>query len=54
MPEMNGIEVLQAMHASGQKTTVVMLSSLTVKGGHMTIRALEAGAFVDFLRWSDA
>jgi two-component system chemotaxis response regulator CheB len=48
MPEMNGIEVLEAMHASGQKTTVVMLSSLTVKGGHMTIRALEAGAF-DFI-----
>ena len=48
MPEMNGIEVLEAMHASGQKTTVIMLSSLTVKGGQMTIRALEAGAF-DFI-----
>jgi two-component system, chemotaxis family, protein-glutamate methylesterase/glutaminase len=48
MPEMNGIEVLEAMHVSGQKATVVMLSSLTVKGGQMTIRALEAGAF-DFI-----
>jgi two-component system, chemotaxis family, protein-glutamate methylesterase/glutaminase len=48
MPEMNGIEVLEAMHGSGQKPTVVMLSSLTVTGGQMTIRALEAGAF-DFI-----
>jgi two-component system, chemotaxis family, protein-glutamate methylesterase/glutaminase len=48
MPEMNGIEVLEAMHGSGQKPTVVMLSSLTIKGGQMTIRALEAGAF-DFI-----
>src|ERR1700733_8192789 len=48
MPEMNGIEVLEAMRASGQKSSVVMLSSLTVKGGQMTIRALEAGAF-DFI-----
>jgi len=48
MPEMNGIEVLEAMRASGHKSTVVMLSSLTVKGGQMTIRALEAGAF-DFI-----
>ncbi|HTB17430.1 MAG TPA: chemotaxis response regulator protein-glutamate methylesterase [Bryobacteraceae bacterium] len=48
MPEMNGIEVLEAMRVSGQKATVVMLSSLTVKGGQMTIRALEAGAF-DFI-----
>jgi two-component system chemotaxis response regulator CheB len=48
MPEMNGIEVLEVMHVSGQKATVVMLSSLTVKGGQMTIRALEAGAF-DFI-----
>jgi two-component system chemotaxis response regulator CheB len=48
MPEMNGIEVLEAMRVSGQKSAVVMLSSLTVKGGQMTIRALEAGAF-DFI-----
>lgn len=48
MPEMNGIEVLEAMRGSGHKCTAVMLSSLTVKGGQMTIRALEAGAF-DFI-----
>jgi two-component system chemotaxis response regulator CheB len=48
MPEMNGIEMLEAMRASGLRTSVIMLSSLTVKGGQMTIQALEAGAF-DFI-----
>jgi two-component system chemotaxis response regulator CheB len=48
MPEMSGIEVLEAMRAAGRKTSVIMLSSLTVKGGEMTIHALEAGAF-DFI-----
>jgi two-component system chemotaxis response regulator CheB len=48
MPEMNGIEMLEAMRAAGQKASVIMLSSLTVRGGEMTIRALEAGAF-DFI-----
>ena len=48
MPEMNGIEVLAAINAAGIKTGVIMLSSLTVRGGEMTVRALELGAF-DFL-----
>jgi len=50
MPEMNGLAVLDAMRENGliQKTSVIMLSSLTVKGGELTIRALEAGAF-DFV-----
>jgi two-component system, chemotaxis family, protein-glutamate methylesterase/glutaminase len=58
MPEMNGIEVLQALAASGSKPSerrspdlvpgVIVLSSLTVRGGEMTIRALELGAF-DFI-----
>ena len=48
MPEMNGIEMLEAMRAAGLRTSVIMLSSLTVKGGQMTIQALEAGAF-DFI-----
>ncbi len=48
MPEMNGIEVLESMEAAGIKAGVIMLSSLTVRGGEMTIRALELGAF-DFL-----
>lgn len=48
MPEMNGLEVLEAMKASGSSTGVIVLSSQTLKGGAMTIRALELGAF-DFL-----
>jgi two-component system, chemotaxis family, protein-glutamate methylesterase/glutaminase len=48
MPEMNGIEVLEAMSAAGMNTGVIMLSSLTVRGGEMTVKALELGAF-DFL-----
>ena len=50
MPEMNGLEVLDAMRENGLilKTGVIMLSSLTVKGGELTIRALESGAF-DFV-----
>lgn len=48
MPEMNGIEVLEAMKSAGINAGVIMLSSLTVRGGEMTVRALELGAF-DFL-----
>ncbi|MGD0298623.1 MAG: chemotaxis response regulator protein-glutamate methylesterase [Bryobacteraceae bacterium] len=48
MPEMNGIEVLEAMSRAGMNAGVIMLSSLTVRGGEMTVRALELGAF-DFI-----
>jgi two-component system chemotaxis response regulator CheB len=48
MPEMNGIQTLEAMRSAGVKTSVIMLSSCTVRGGKMTLRALEAGAF-DFI-----
>jgi len=48
MPEMNGIQTLDAMRSAGVKTSVIMLSSCTVRGGKMTMRALEAGAF-DFI-----
>jgi two-component system chemotaxis response regulator CheB len=48
MPEMNGIQVLQSMRETGLKTHVIMLSSCTVRGGKMTMRALDAGAF-DFI-----
>lgn len=48
MPEMNGIEVLEAMGPAGLKAGVIVLSALTVRGGEMTVRALELGAF-DFL-----
>jgi two-component system chemotaxis response regulator CheB len=52
MPEMNGIEMLEAMAAAGMKAGVIMLSSLTVRGGELTVRALELGAF-DFLTKPD-
>src|SRR5450432_1880009 len=52
MPEMNGIEVLEAMGPAGLKAGVIVLSSLTVRGGEMTVRALELGAF-DFLTKPD-
>jgi two-component system, chemotaxis family, protein-glutamate methylesterase/glutaminase len=48
MPEMNGIEVLQAMRAANMNTGVIVLSAHTVHGAEMTVRALELGAF-DFL-----
>lgn len=48
MPEMNGIEVLQALRAAGSDVGAIVLSSLTRRGSEMTIRALELGAF-DFV-----
>jgi two-component system chemotaxis response regulator CheB len=48
MPEMNGIEVLKHMQKEHRDIVSVMLSTLTVKGGEMTIKALELGAF-DFI-----
>jgi two-component system chemotaxis response regulator CheB len=48
MPEMNGLQVLEHLAASGSKAGVIVLSSRTVRGGHLTMRALELGAF-DFI-----
>lgn len=48
MPEMNGIEVLDQIRQKNYQVGVVMLSTLTQKGGAMTMRALELGAF-DFI-----
>lgn len=48
MPEMNGLDVLKAMKERKINTGVIVLSSLSVKGSELTIRALELGAF-DFL-----
>lgn len=52
MPEMNGIEVLEAMEPAGLKSGVIVVSSLTTLGGEMTVRALELGAF-DFITKPD-
>jgi len=48
MPEMNGLEVLEKLNSEKSEIGVVMLSTLTHKGGEMTIKALELGAF-DFI-----
>jgi len=48
MPEMNGLEVLEAMRSGGLDAGVIVLSAHTGKGGELTMRALELGAF-DFL-----
>jgi two-component system chemotaxis response regulator CheB len=48
MPEMNGLEVLQAIRNERLAVGAIVLSSLTVKGGELTIKALELGAF-DFI-----
>ncbi|MCD6224247.1 MAG: chemotaxis response regulator protein-glutamate methylesterase [Deltaproteobacteria bacterium] len=48
MPEVNGLEVLKYLQKSTSGTGAVMLSTLTSKGGDMTMQALELGAF-DFI-----
>ena len=48
MPEMSGIEVLAYIKARGLDVGAIMLSTLTQKGGEMTMKALELGAF-DFI-----
>ena len=48
MPELNGIEVLEAMRAEKIDAGVVLLSGRTARGSELTVRALELGAF-DFL-----
>jgi two-component system, chemotaxis family, protein-glutamate methylesterase/glutaminase len=48
MPVMNGIEVLEALSRKGLESSVVVVSSLTRRGGELTMRALELGAF-DFV-----
>ena len=48
MPEMNGIELLQELRNMDNPPLVIMVSTLTHRGGELTLRALELGAF-DFL-----
>jgi two-component system chemotaxis response regulator CheB len=47
MPQMNGLDFLERLMAL-KPTPVVMISSLTERGGELTLRALELGA-VDFV-----
>ena len=48
MPEMGGLEVLESLQRSWHDCGVVVVSALTLKGGDLTVRALERGAF-DFV-----
>ncbi len=48
MPEMNGLKVLETLKQQGSEVGAIMLSTLTLEGGEMTMKALELGAF-DFI-----
>ncbi|MCD6292269.1 MAG: chemotaxis response regulator protein-glutamate methylesterase [Deltaproteobacteria bacterium] len=48
MPVCNGLEVLEYLRENHPQISAIMLSSLTRKGGDMTMKALELGAF-DFI-----
>jgi len=48
MPEMNGLETLQAIQRDYPETGVIMFSSRTVEGARTTIEALQMGA-LDFI-----
>jgi two-component system chemotaxis response regulator CheB len=59
MPEMNGLQTLEALSQAGTSAYhgnaapgAIMLSSHTVRGGELTMRALELGAF-DFITKPD-
>jgi len=52
MPEMNGLQVLEAMRSGGLDAGVIVLSAHTEKGGELTMQALDLGAF-DFLTKPD-
>lgn len=44
MPEMNGIEAVRALRASGSRVPIIMFSTLTERGAAATLDALAAGA----------
>jgi two-component system, chemotaxis family, protein-glutamate methylesterase/glutaminase len=48
MPEMNGLDVLSSIKSAGHDVGAIVLSTLTHKGGELTMQALELGAF-DFI-----
>jgi len=48
MPEMDGLAVLDALKQAGSDTSVMVISAVTLRGGRLTMQALEKGAF-DFL-----
>jgi len=48
MPEMNGLDVLSCIRSEAFEVGAIVLSTLTHKGGELTMQALELGAF-DFI-----
>lgn len=48
MPRMDGLELLRKLKEENRKATVIVVSSLSVKGADITLRAIELGA-VDFV-----
>jgi len=48
MPEMDGVQVLEALKARTADVGVLVLSALTRRGGELTVKALNLGAF-DFI-----
>jgi two-component system chemotaxis response regulator CheB len=48
MPELDGLAVLDALRQMGSGTAVIVISSVTLRGGRLTMQALEKGAF-DFI-----
>jgi len=48
MPEINGLEVLEYIRSKDLDVGSIMLSTLTQRGGDMTMKALDLGAF-DFI-----
>lgn len=53
MPEMNGLEVLDWIRGNAPDVGAIVLSSFTKKGGEMTVKALNLGAF-DFIQKTEA
>jgi len=53
MPEMNGIDVLARLQEQSREVGAIVLSTLTHKGGDLTMQALELGAF-DFITKPEA
>jgi two-component system chemotaxis response regulator CheB len=54
MPEMDGLAVLDALARNGERSVeVIVVSAISRRGGELTMRALEKGAF-DFITKPDA
>jgi two-component system chemotaxis response regulator CheB len=45
MPEMNGLDVLAAIRKEAYPVSAIVVSTLTQKGGELTMQALDLGAF---------